>query len=236
MNTPKVIFFDVGATLLTPAFDEGATFSRIAAELELKLDAQEVMSKVPLMYGLYEQLYEQDDSFWSDDIRAQAIWIEMYEYLASLLDIPQSQRSMLAQAVYRYYFSPAAWKPFDDVLPLLDTLKKHGIRMGLISNWDSTLTPVIQGLGMRHYFETILASAVVGLHKPMSEIFYLALERMEVLPSEAMHVGDHPYADAKGAAAVGITPVLLDRNKEHPTFEGLRIRSLSEIVDLVPLS
>ena len=233
LNTIKAVFFDVGATLLTPAEDEGKTFSQIARELNVDVNPSDVMSKVPIMYTLYEQLYEQDDSFWSDDVRSKAIWIEMYEYMASLLDVPRGQRRKLAEAVHNFYFSPGAWKTYDDVIPTLDSLKAQGYRMGLISNWDSSLAPVIEGLGMTHYFETIISSAVVRMHKPMPEIFQLALNRLGISANEAAHVGDHVYADAEGAAGAGIMPLLLDRRDRHTSFEGLRIASLSEIEELI---
>lgn len=233
MSTIKVVFFDVGATLLTPAQNEGTVFFEIAKQLAVRIDPHEVRAKVPQMYELYEQLYEQDDSFWSDDVRARAIWIEMYEFLASLLAVPRESQRPLAEAVYRYYFSPTAWKTYDDVLPTLDALQARGMRLGLISNWDSTLVPIMQGLQMEHYFETILSSAVVQLHKPMPEIFHLALSSLDVSASEAMHVGDHPYADVEGARGVGITPVLLDRDEQHPHHKGLRVKSLSQICSLL---
>jgi len=225
----KAIFFDVGATLLAPATDEGVTFTRLARELGITIDPAEVIAKVPLMYGLYEQLYEQDDSFWDDENRARAIWIEMYEYMASMLGIPPQLRRGLADTVYQYYFSSEAWKLFDDVLPTLEMLRQSGLRLGIISNWDQTLTEIIEGLDIAPYFETIISSADVRLHKPLPEIFQLALDNLDVGASEAMHVGDHLYADAAGAARMGMTPVLLDRSNQHLSYEGLRVTSLLQI-------
>jgi putative hydrolase of the HAD superfamily len=231
-NSIQAVFFDVGATLLTPAEDEGVIFSHIARQLGAEVQSAEVTRLVPAMYDLYERLYEQDDSFWSDDVRAQAIWLEMYEYLASLLKMPQSLHQQIAEKVYHYYFSPGAWKPFDDVLPCLNALRAAGIRMGLISNWDSSLRPIVEGLGLAPCFETIVASAEVRLHKPMPEIFKLALDRLGLSAGETLHVGDHVHADAEAAAAVGITPILLDRQGRHPEFSGLRVKNLTEIITL----
>lgn len=206
---------------------------RIAEQFGVTFELDEVERNIPQMYALYEQLYEQDDSFWSDDVRAKAIWIEMYEYMASLLEVPPGVRRELAQEIYRYYFSPEAWKPYDDVLPTLDTLRANGFRMALISNWDSTLAPIIEGLDMTQYFDTIISSAVVRLHKPMPEIFNLALDSLEVAPDEALHVGDHIYADAQGAASAGLTPILLDRDDRHKEYSGLRVKSLTQVNTLL---
>jgi len=232
----KAIFFDVGATLLTPADNEGVTFARLAKEHGFWVDPVEVAKKIPLMYELYEQRYEQDDSFWSDDARARAVWIEMYEYMASLLGLDEQCGSTLAQAVYSYYFSHEAWKLFDDVLPTLETLRKCSYRMALISNWDATLISIIDGLGIAHYFEAIISSADVRLHKPMPQIFQLALDALGVNASEALHVGDHPYADVEGAREVGIRPVLLDRHSLYENFNELRIKSLLDIKTVLETS
>lgn len=223
------VFFDVGATLLTPRFDEGITFANLANRLDIAIDPQEVIAKVPLMYELYDQLYEQDDSFWSDNVRAKAIWIEMYEYLAALLDIPSDFWHDLAETTYKHYFSASAWKLYDDVRPTLEKLGRSGFRMGLISNWDANLDAVIEGLGIAHFFETIIASADVCLHKPMPEIFELALAQMGISAEQAAHVGDHIYADVEGAARVGMTAMLLDRDNSQSDYPGTRITSLLDI-------
>lgn len=231
----KAVFFDVGATLLTPAVDEGLVFSKIISQHGISIAPEEVSPHVPAMYQLYEELYEKDESFWSSNERAQGIWIEMYEYLSSLLGIAEEERGSIAEDVYQYYFSADAWKTFDDVAPTLEALSHSGIRMGLISNWDATLEHIINGLGLSHYFETILASAVVQMHKPMPEIFQLALNRLDLKPEEAMHVGDHVTADAWGSAQVGLTPVFLDRANEHKNYEGpgYKVLSLQEIPDIL---
>ena len=70
---------------------------------------------------------------------------------------------------------------------------------------------LLGGLGLARYFDTVVSSASVGLHKPDPRIFELACARLGVAPEEAAHVGDHHYADIVGATAVGMMPVLIDR-------------------------
>ncbi|MCL1891266.1 MAG: HAD-IA family hydrolase [Coriobacteriia bacterium] len=212
-STPiTTVFFDVGQTLLTTAVAEGEVFSEEARRHGVELDPAVVQSNIPKMYEYYEHLYDQDDSFWSDDERAINIWLAMYEYLCELTKVDKSKRPAIARSVHKRYFTAQSWKPFDDVVPTLKKLKERNIRMGLISNWDSSLEGIIDGLGLAPYFDVIISSAAVQLHKPMPEIFTLALERMGTTAAEAMHIGDHLTADVEGALAVGITPVLLSRN------------------------
>ncbi|HSC75243.1 MAG TPA: HAD family hydrolase, partial [Pseudomonadales bacterium] len=40
--------------------------------------------------------------------------------------------------------------------------------------------------------------------KPAPHMFLAALERADVAPHEALHIGDHPVDDMQGAQAVGM--------------------------------
>jgi putative hydrolase of the HAD superfamily len=231
-KTITTVFFDVGMTLLTPARTEAEVFAEAAAKLGVSLDIEQVNRKVPRMYQFYERLYARDDSFWADDKRAIGIWHDMYEYLCALLDVPQSWRGEIAHAVYQCYLRPDSWTTFPDVLPALEQLRSRGLRLGLISNWDSSLRAVIEGMGLGFLFADIIASADVMLHKPDPAIFALALRRLAVSAENALHVGDHATADVAGARAAGITPVYLNRQGERLEGE-LCIASLSELPGLV---
>jgi len=81
--------------------------------------------------------------------------------------------------------------------------------------------------------DVVVSSAEVGLRKPDPRIFELALARVGVAADEAVHVGDHLYADILGAEAVGMYPVLIDRhNGERPERCNF-IRSLDELDSLL---
>jgi putative hydrolase of the HAD superfamily len=227
------VFFDVGQTLLTPAISEATVFTEAAARVGVTLDPADVERHMPAVYRHYEELYEEDDTFWSDDTRATQIWIEMYRYLCELVGLGEHGLA-IGTLVHERYFTAASWKPYDEVIPTLEALQRRGIRMGLISNWDSSLEDVITGLGMSRFFSVIISSAVVRLHKPMPEIFELALERMGAVPEESMHVGDHLYADVAGARQAGITPVYLDRDGSGGGDAGLiRIEGLDGLLSII---
>jgi putative hydrolase of the HAD superfamily len=232
MANYTTVFFDVGNTLLTPAIDESRVFVAKAAHYGIELDQAEVEANIPWMYRFYEELYTQDDTFWADEKRAMAIWEEMYEALAHRLGIDHLAQA-LARAVHEVYLKPESWKPFDDVLPTLDALQERGITMGLISNWDSSLIAIIEGLGMGSYFKAVIASAVVNLKKPDAPIFELALDLLGAQPKTALHVGDHITADVEGARAVGITPVLLDRARKHTAVSCRRVEALTDLLGLL---
>jgi putative hydrolase of the HAD superfamily len=100
---------------------------------------------------------------------------------------------------------------FDDVLPTLDALADMGLALGVVSNWDCALPQHLERLGVADRFGVICASAAVGYRKPAPAIFAVALSALEVLPADALHVGDQRDEDVIGAQAAGAQALLLDR-------------------------
>ena len=93
---------------------------------------------------------------------------------------------------------------------LLAELRARGLVLGLISNWSARLPRLLAALGLERSFDFFLCSAIERLEKPEPAIFQLALRRAGVEPGAALHAGDHPDRDARGALAVGIAAVLVD--------------------------
>ena len=123
---------------------------------------------------------------------------------------------------------------FDDVLTTLDLLKQRGLTLGLLSNNEGDMGTLSEELGLSRYLDFTITSADVGASKPHPPIFVEALRRAQVEPHEALHVGDQYDTDVKGALAMGIHPVLLDRdrlNDDSPNFP--RIEALGEVVELL---
>ncbi|MBI4282577.1 MAG: HAD-IA family hydrolase [Chloroflexi bacterium] len=129
---------------------------------------------------------------------------------------------------------PYGFALYDDVLPTLDTLKKQGFTLGLLSNNEGDINKLCDDLGLSPYLDVAVNSEEVGLGKPHPPIFLEALSRAQVEPHEALYVGDQYETDVKGARGVGIQPVLLDRDglKTH-VQDCPRIQGLAELVELV---
>ncbi len=79
-------------------------------------------------------------------------------------------------------------------------------KLGIVSNF--TYAPAIytaaRKLQIDHLFHAILVSEAVGWRKPSSRIFHRALEKLDVTPSNAIHVGDTPLEDIYGANKAGM--------------------------------
>ena len=125
-----------------------------------------------------------------------------------------------------------AWIVYDDVFPALDELRSMGIRLGVVSNWDSRLPHVLTLHGLYGYFEVVAFSHDVGFEKPHPEIFRRAIRALGGNPPDFLHVGDVADLDVEGAKAAGIDAVLLDR-KQGRAAPGPTVASLTEIPSLV---
>ena len=88
-------------------------------------------------------------------------------------------------------------------LEAVSELERLGLRLAVVSNWDVALAEHLGRLGLAERFATIVTSAEAGAPKPDPRIFELALERLGVSASRALHVGD-AEADEEGARAAGM--------------------------------
>ena len=124
--------------------------------------------------------------------------------------------------------------PYADSAPTLRTLRDRGLLTGLISNMDMGGDQLVAKLGLAGLFHVAVTSGDGGAAKPDPVIFRSALSKAGVHAHEAIHVGDQLSSDVQGALAVGIRPVLLDRDLNHPGYrECPRIESLTELLGLL---
>lgn len=222
------VFFDIGGTLLFADPSVPAVFTRVARRLGHDIALEDVEPSMADVDAFYQSEYLRDGDFWCVHERAVQIWLDMYTMMADYCGITQGVPA-LAQAVYDEYLNPENWSLFADVEPCLRALKARGYRLGVISNWDATLEQLIRSLGLLPYFDEVVASAAVGCRKPSRAIFEIALERMEVEPWQAAHVGDLVEADGEGASGAGLLPVIIDRKGINADCLYDRVRSLTDI-------
>lgn len=126
------------------------------------------------------------------------------------------------------------YRPYDEVLPVLERLRKKKILTAVISNADSDVTKLCLQMGFSEHMDLIVTSALIGWEKPDARTFYAALEPFNLPASSVLHVGDQPGSDVLGARAVGMAAALLDRYDQYPSEpeNAERVTSLSQLADL----
>jgi len=119
------------------------------------------------------------------------------------------------KGIYDYFATTSAWFVYEETRLALEQWRSRGIRLGVLSNFDSRIYPVIEALDLKQYFDSITISTEVGAAKPDAGIFMKALTKhgLEESPNLAWHIGDSFEEDYLGAEAVGIKAVWLNRDR-----------------------
>jgi HAD superfamily hydrolase (TIGR01509 family) len=93
----------------------------------------------------------------------------------------------------------------------LAAVEARGLRLAVVSNTMRTpgraLRHVLAAHGLLDVFSHLTFSDEVGVRKPASEIFHLALRHLGVPAHRAVHVGDDPVLDVAGARAAGMRAI-----------------------------
>jgi putative hydrolase of the HAD superfamily len=105
-------------------------------------------------------------------------------------------------------FAPAfveslVFRPFDGVLAALTSLRRAGLELACVTNWDVGVAEQLERAGLDGYLSAIVSSAEAGVEKPDPGVFLAAVERLGVQPERTLHVGDDE-ADRAGAEAAGL--------------------------------
>jgi putative hydrolase of the HAD superfamily len=123
---------------------------------------------------------------------------------------------------------------YDDTLPVMEQLRGHGLKLGLVSNGGRELHELVA----HHELEVdcAIASRAHGWTKPHPTIFQAALDVLGVEAPEAVMVGDSVEDDVEGAIAVGMKAFLVDRENRYPEAPHRLpdLRSLPAALGLAP--
>jgi len=212
----KVIFFDVGNTLLFPNRE------RIHAPLAER-------GFVPDGEHLRDLECRTKNRF--DDMMAEngnidhSFWRMFYSQLLSEIGVKDEDDAIRDQLVASIQKS-GNW---DQIRPgTADQLHEisERYRVAVISNADGKIEDVLHRCGIAHCFRSITDSGLVGYEKPHPEIFRKAMLSMNATPEESLYVGDVYSVDYLGATGAGMQAMLMDvpgayRDKGIPRVESL---------------
>jgi putative hydrolase of the HAD superfamily len=118
---------------------------------------------------------------------------------------------------------------------VLSSLRQQDLPLALVANWASSLSDLVEQLGIRQEFSAIVSSQSAGVEKPDPAIFRRAVEELSlsVETDRILYVGNEYRADVLGARSAGLTPVLIDRNGLYNHADCLRFTSLSAWLDRI---
>ena len=226
----KAVFFDAAGTLFRVRGSVGRAYATVAARHGAATSAEEIEGRFRSVFRAMPpmcfpgvpaaDLPEHERAWWRQVVSAAFAGFRFDNFETFFSDL------------FNYFARADSWELFPDVIPALSGLRARNLRLAIVSNFDSRLTPICQGLEIAGFFDAVVMSSQVGCAKPDPQIFAIALERIGVSPAEALHVGDSETLDVEGAEAAGLRALLIDR-AAHTSDPERRIRDLREVLGLV---
>jgi putative hydrolase of the HAD superfamily len=228
----KAIFFDAAGTLIKPARRVGETYAVLAQKYGVEPSAAEITERFRLCFHSAPPLAFPGAPATRIEDLERAWWKELVRRVFEPWDGFQRFDDYFAE-LFAYFAQPDAWALYPEVAETLPVLERRGLVLSVISNFDSRLIGILQGLGAAHWFEHIFVSSRVGYAKPDRQIFHTALERHSLEAGDALHVGDSEEKDLLGANRAGLKGVLVERNGAGNSNLSPRITSLRSIPSLL---
>jgi HAD superfamily hydrolase (TIGR01549 family) len=202
----RAVLFDVDFTLAKPGPDLGPDgYRRLGERFGLQLDPalyRDARAAAVASLKRHPEL-EHDDE----------VWIGLTEEIVRGMGGGGEAAHECAVAMTLLWERSDHFELYEDVLPVLEALREHGLLLGLVSNTGRDLEAFIRHHGLD--VDAALASREHGKTKPDPTIFRAVLERLGVEPEDAAMVGDSLDDDVAGARALGMRAFLLDREGVH---------------------
>lgn len=217
----KAVVFDLDDTLISELDYVKSGFRHISNILSLQLRQSR------------EEIYNQLTEFFSEDTNM------VFNRLFDKLSVSYTEDDIL-KLVDAYRSHMPEIKFYEDVLPVLDTLKQKNIKTGIITDgYAITQRNKLQVLQADEYFDHIIVTDELGRSywKPNPLAFELMKEQLNVEFDEMMYVGDNPAKDFYIAARYPVKTVRIIRNSGvytntaylHDVKEFYKVKSLYDI-------
>ena len=94
-----------------------------------------------------------------------------------------------------------------EIIPMLETLKRNNVKIGLISNCFSEEAKLIRESNLYPFFDVAMLSYEQGVKKPDAEIYRRCMQELGVTSEECLYVGDGGSLELEVADKLGMKAV-----------------------------
>jgi len=125
------------------------------------------------------------------------------------------------------------------VMQTLKKLQEMKIKVAIVTDLTAHIQlRKIEKLKLTKYIDFLVTSEEAGSEKPNAIMFLLALNKLNVLPSEAIMIGDNLIADIEGANSVKIDSVAITNKKIKADKEDYKkpnyvIKTIPEVLEVL---
>ncbi len=231
----RAVTFDIGYTLLFPRESVGEGCARAAADVGVQVDP--VRAEALFLDAWFAaQKTHRGLVFGTDNESGKRFWRMVLELAMAEFGLAEERIARLTDVLYEWFGRPDVWRVNPAWPEVRDGLRRRGIRLGTVSNWDIRLGEILRTLGIFNEFDAVIVSAEHGLEKPDAALFRKAWTALGVRPDEMLHVGDSWHDDVCGASSAGMRAVWLNASGAAcpaPDAPHRQIRYLAELPAVV---
>lgn len=207
----EAVLFDAADTLFTTRGSVGEIYGGIAREFGSTAAATDIQAAFVRQFRHSGPLTREHEKEWWKDV--------VHRVFMDVGMVRDFDRYF--EQVYDTFRGSDAWILFPETREVLTELKGRGLRLGVISNFDSRVYSVMRSLDILSFFDAVTISSETGYAKPQPEIFQSALQALNVPADRTLLVGDSLRDDVIAAKAMGIPAVLLDRSGRHKAVDSI---------------
>ena len=201
------MLFDVDFTLFRPGPELGPDgYRRVGERHGLHLDPHRYDAA---RAGAIDELQRNRDL-----VHDEEVWIAFTERIVVGMGGDAAGARACAIEMVREWERHENFSLYEDALPALEALRRHGLLLGLVSNGQRDLDEFVSHHGLD--VDAVVGSKSHGRIKPHPSIFTAVLESLGVGPPDAAMVGDSYEDDIEGARSLGMRAILLDRDGRAP--------------------
>lgn len=200
MGRPLAVTFDAVGTFMHFAEPVAVTYLRFARQHGLEATELTMRRRLDLAFQAAPSMVPPDgkdrskfERQWWMDLAARVYGCESddADFVACFNDL------------FVYFAKPAAWRVHEDFGPMLLQLREMHVKLGVISNFDARLDPLLDAL-LPGLFDIVVLPGNSGFQKPQTGIFTYAARKLGVPVAGIMHLGNNQREDVDAAQSAGM--------------------------------
>ena len=191
---PQAVTFDIGGIIYSDDVFKRSIFGAL----------QEISGEIDALR--FEQIYVDHLKSQSGSLRSKLC----IAFLGSL----DRKDDLMARATARWIFTESDL--YSDAKSCIEELRESGCKIGIVANQAETVIGALERDAIAPLIDFFGVSAIVGIEKPDSRIYELALRELASEPSQTLHIGNRLDTDVIPAQKLGMRAAWILRGEANP--------------------